>query len=76
MTLTKPQIAFLKQLCERPNGEIPLASSPHHPEGWKDLEKAGYITAEPPTPGRPLGPNRSYLPASESLSKRALTYRP
>jgi hypothetical protein len=50
MMLTHPQIDFLKQLAARPSGEIPLAPS-HHPERWKDLEQAGYITANPPTRG-------------------------
>jgi hypothetical protein len=45
MSLTKPQIDFLKRLAMRPRGEVVLAHS-HQPERWIDLEQVGYVTAK------------------------------
>jgi DNA-binding PadR family transcriptional regulator len=49
MTLTPPQRDLLKKLPERPRGEIALGLP--YPEGWEELERAGYITVSSPTRG-------------------------
>jgi hypothetical protein len=51
MTLTQQQRDLLKRLAEKPNGEIALGLP--HPEGWQQLEHAGYITVSTPTRGDP-----------------------
>jgi hypothetical protein len=48
MTLTPQQRDLLKKLVEK-NGE--LALGPPRPEGWNELERAGYITSASPTRG-------------------------
>jgi hypothetical protein len=49
MTPTPQQRDLLKKLAEKPNGEIAIGLP--HPEGWKELERAGYIAASSPTRG-------------------------
>ena len=49
MTLTQQQIDLLKRLAEKPAGEIALG--PPQPEGWNELEQAGYVTVTSPTRG-------------------------
>jgi DNA-binding PadR family transcriptional regulator len=49
MTLTPQQRDLLSKLAERPGGEI--AYGLPYPEGQEELERAGFITAKPPTRG-------------------------